>query len=116
MLNYGSSLLFLAIVLAGTAHAHAKIVSTVPADGDFVAPPQSLVLNFDNVVRLTGLELHTVDGKLVDLGTVDKENARSFEIRLSEPLRPGEYYVVWRSIAIDRHFSTGEFFFTVVAE
>lgn len=116
MHKHKTSLILLVAFLAGLAHAHAKMVSTVPADGDFVSPPRKLVLNFDDVVQLTGVELHTADGDIVDLGKVEKDNARSFEIQLPAPLPPGEYYLVWRSIAADRHFSTGEFFFTVVTD
>lgn len=110
------SLLFPAMFVAGLAFAHAKIVSTVPADGDFVSPPRVLVLNFDSEVRLTGVELHTVDGDIIDLGKTEEETASLFEIRVPGILPSGEYYLVWRSIAADKHFSTGEFFFTVVAE
>jgi methionine-rich copper-binding protein CopC len=113
-----------AIMLPGLAYSHAKITSTVPADGDFVASPETLVLNFDNEVRLSGVELHTVEGvsaegrtvegDIIDLGYVATEAARSFMIEISKPLPPGEYFLVWRCIATDSHFATGEFFFTVI--
>ena len=108
--------LILAMIAAGLAYGHAKIVATVPADGDYVAPPETLVLTFDSEVRLTGVELHTADGDPVDLGTVDEQKARSFVIRVPRPLAAGGYYLVWRSIAADKHFSTGEFFFTVIED
>ena len=118
--------LVLAILLSGTALAHAKITSTIPADGDFVPSPRSLVLNFDNEVELTGAELHTVagvsaegrtiEGEVVELGFDTAGPARSFLIEVAEPLPPGEYYLVWRCVADDSHFSTGEFFFTVVSD
>jgi methionine-rich copper-binding protein CopC len=101
-------------MLPGPVYAHAKITSTVPADGDFVAAPEALVLTFDSEVQLTGLELKTVEGDNVDLGTIATGTARTFTINLPDSLPPGEYYAVWRSIATDTHFSTGEFFFTVL--
>ena len=117
-------LVVMAIMLPGLAHSHAKIISTVPADGDFVASPDVLTLDFDNEVRLTGLELHsvegvsaegrTVEGEVIDLGFVATELARSFEIEIPSLLPAGEYFLVWRCIATDSHFSTCEFFFTVV--
>ncbi len=116
----------LAIALCGLAHAHAKIIPTVPADGDFVASPQSLLLNFDNDVSLTGLGLHTitgvsaegrtVEGKVVGLVFDPTVVARSIVIEIPETLLPGEYYLLWRCIAADSHFSTGEFFFTVKSD
>jgi methionine-rich copper-binding protein CopC len=92
------------------------MTSTIPADGDYVSAPEYLVLEFDNAVQLTGLELKTVDGDNRDLGEFPAERAMTFTISVPQSLPPGEYYVVWRSIATDSHFSTGEFFFTVVAE
>jgi methionine-rich copper-binding protein CopC len=122
-----SILLFVAtvIMLPGLAFSHAMITATLPADGDFVVSPETLTLNFDNEVRLTGLELHsvegvsaegrTVEGEVIDLAFVATEAARSFIIDVPGSLLPGEYYVVWRAIATDKHFATGEFFFTVLA-
>ncbi|MDX1404130.1 MAG: copper resistance protein CopC [Woeseiaceae bacterium] len=119
-------MLILAAALPGVALAHAKIVSTVPADGDFVTSPSTLALSFDNDVTLTGLELHviagvndegrTVEGDVVELEFDAGKVARSFNIEVKQPLPPGEYYLLWRCVATDSHFSTGEFFFTVVAD
>ena len=109
------SLVILAILLSGWAFAHAKMTTTAPADGDFVAAPETLVLNFDNPVKLTGVELYTVDGGNRKIENYPAEPATTFHIGVPERLPPGEYYVVWKSIAADSHFSTGEFFFTVVA-
>jgi methionine-rich copper-binding protein CopC len=116
----------LGVALAGLAHGHAKITSTVPADGDFVASPETFVLNFDNEVTLTGVELHsvagvsaegrTIEGDVVDLDFAATEASRSFVIEISESLVPGEYFLVWRCIAADSHFATGEFFFTVISD
>jgi len=103
-------------MLPGLAYPHARITSTVPADGDFVSAPQILVLTFDNPVHLTGVELKAVDGENRDVGPFPVEPAKTFSVNVPRPLPPGEYYVIWRSIATDSHFSTGEFFFTVVAD
>ena len=103
-------------MMSGWAYSHAKMTSTVPADGDFVAAPEILVLTFNNPVRLTGVELKTVDGENPGLGTFSAETAKTFSINVPQPLSPGEYYVVWRSIAADSHFATGEFFFTVLPD
>ncbi len=116
-MNRKIPLLFLAsVMLSGWAYSHAKMTSTIPADGDFVSAPENLVLTFDNPVQLTGVELKTVDGENRDLGTFSAELAKTFSINVPQPIPTGEYYVVWRSIAADSHFSTGEFLFTVVAE
>ena len=95
-------LCLVAVMLSGWAYSHAKMSSTVPADGDFVSAPDNLLKN--------------VAGEKRDLGTFPAELAKTFSINVPQPLRAGEYYVVWRSIAADSHFSTGEFFFTVVAD
>ena len=103
-------------MMSSWAFAHAKITSTLPADGDFVETPATLVLSFDKPVQLTGVELNTVDGGDRDVSAFSAEPAKMFSINIPESLPPGEYYVVWRAIAADSHFSTGEFFFTVVAD
>lgn len=118
-------LVVMTVSLPVLAYAHAKITSTVPADGDFVASPEVLTINFDNEVRLTGVELHsvegvsaegrTIEGEVTELGIVATEVARSFMIEIPRLLPPGEYFLVWRCVATDSHFSTGEFFFTVLA-
>lgn len=106
----------LALLVSGWAYAHAKMTASIPADGDFVGPPRVLVLQFDNPVQLTGIALKTVDGDDRPVGRLPSARAAKFEIGLPEPLPPGEYYVVWKSIAADSHFSTGEFFFTVATD
>lgn len=118
-------LVVMTVSLPVLAYAHAKITSTVPADGDFVASPEVLTINFDNEVRLTGVELHsvegvsaegrTIEGEVTELGIVATEVARSFMIEIPRLLPPGEYFLVWRCVATDSHFSTGEFFFTILA-
>ncbi len=116
-MNRSIPLLFIvAVMSSGWAHSHAKMTSTVPADGDFVCAPENLVLTFDSAVQLTGVELKTAEGDGRDLGDFPAERAQTFTISVPNTLPPGEYYVVWRSIAADSHFSTGEFFFTVVTE
>jgi methionine-rich copper-binding protein CopC len=109
-------LLIFAVLLSGWAFAHARITSTIPADGDFVAAPQELILEFDNPVRLTGITLNTVEGDSREIEQFPAEQSTSFSIGVPENLPPGEYFVVWKSIAADSHFSTGEFFFTVIAD
>ena len=109
-------LVLAAAMLPGLAYSHAKMTSTVPADGDFISAPRFLVLTFDNAVQLTGVELKTVDGNNRDVGTFSAEPAKTFSINVPQPLPPGEYYVVWRSTAADSHFATGEFFFTVLPD
>ena len=116
MIRIKTSPVILAILLSGWAFGHAKMTSTIPADGDYVAAPEYLVLSFDNPVKLTGIELRTVDGANRDIEDLPAEPATTFHIGVPRKLPPGEYYVVWKSIATDSHFSTGEFFFTVVAD
>ncbi len=106
----------MALTLPGLTFAHAKITATVPADGDFVRAPEELVLTFDNAVQLTAVELKTVEGDTRDVGDVSADQAKTFTVSIPQSLPPGEYYLIWRCIASDSHFSTGEFFFTVIAD
>jgi len=111
-----ATLFIIAVMYSGGVYSHAKITSTVPADGDFIAAPDVFVLTFDNAVKLTGVELKTAAGEDRDVGTFPAEQATSFTISVPQSLPPGEYYVIWKAIAPDSHFATGEFFFTVVTD
>lgn len=116
-MNRKISLLFvLTVMMSGWAFSHAKMTSTVPADGDFVGSLSEITLEFAAEVELTGAELKSVDGEDNPLEPFSPGPAKRFTIRVTNTLGPGEYYLVWRSIAADSHFSTGEFFFTVVAD
>ncbi len=106
----------LATLASGLVFAHAKISATLPADGDFVAAPETLHLTFDNVVNLTGIEIVTVDGGRLTVANLPADPATQFSIGVPDTLAPGEYFVVWKAIAADTHFSTGEFFFTVIED
>jgi len=106
----------MAATLPGWAFAPARMTATVPADGDFVSAPEELVLMFDDAVQLTGVELKTVEGDNRDVGSFPAERATTFTVSIPQTLPPGEYYLVWRCIGSDSHLSTGEFFFTVVAD
>lgn len=70
MKQYLALSFILGVALSGLAHGHAKITCTVPEDGDFVAAPESCVLNLDNQVKLTGMELHTVAGVSAESGAI----------------------------------------------
>ena len=108
-------LFMFAVMLPVMAYSHARMIATIPADGDFVGAPARLVLTFDNAVQLTGAELNTVDGDKLNLDDISPERVKTFIVSIPHTLPPGEYYVVWQSIATDSHYSTGEFFFTVAA-
>ena len=57
-MNRSIPLLFvLAIMMSGWAFSHAKLASTVPADGDFVGSLSKITLEFAAEVELTGAEL-----------------------------------------------------------
>lgn len=106
----------LATLASGWVFAHAKVTVTLPADGDFVTAPETLVLEFDNAVNLTGIEIVTVDGGSLDVADLPSDPDTKFNIAVPRTLSPGEYFVVWKAIATDTHFSTGEFFFTVIED
>jgi hypothetical protein len=101
------------LLLAALVQAHAKVTATFPADGDYVAAPARLVVEFDSPVRLTGIAIVSVSGDRLEISSLPAEPATHFGVDIPSPLAPGEYYVVWKAIAADTHFSTGEFFFTI---
>ena len=117
-----SKLLFViaALLLSGLVpilgQAHAKLTATQPADGDLVAAPDRLSLEFDGALHLTGIAIVSVSGERQELANLPEAAGTRFDLDIPGRLSPGEYYVVWKGTAADSHFSTGEFFFTITGD
>lgn len=106
----------LAVALAGPAHAHNVLESTVPADGATVdTTPAEVVLRFDQPVLGLGAAVR-VTGPDGDMQTGAPE---SIDSAVRQALRPGSpagrYTVAWRVTSSDGHPITGEFGFTSAA-
>jgi len=104
--------------LAGEAHAHSKLKSSVPANGatvsekfkearlDFIEPVEAAMSHF---------ELVTSEGKLV----LRAEGAKACKAKICrfavEPLEPGAYRIDYHIFSADGHVVEGKIRFTVKA-
>jgi copper transport protein len=108
-----------ALLLPGTASAHATMTGSTPAEqGRVEVPPAEVVLRFDQSVTAPpdGIVVFAMDGRKVS-GAV-RESAGGAVVRTSvHGLRPGESYTVrWRELSADGHVGTGVFTFGVGVE
>jgi hypothetical protein len=103
------------MILTGPAFAHAKLRSTIPAaDARLQVAPKSLILNFNESVRLAVLTL-TAGGKDIPV-TVDRNAPAAAQVSVALPaLAVGQYVVQWSALSVDDgHVSKGTFAFAVV--
>ncbi|BFV58172.1 copper resistance protein CopC [Kitasatospora sp. CMC57] len=112
--------LLLLIGGAGTASAHATLVSTDPA-GNAVVPtaPAAVTLTFSEGVSLSTDSVRVLgpDGTPVDsgeLGHVDGKAATA-RVALRSGLGNGTYTVAWRAVSEDSHPIGGAFTFSIGA-
>lgn len=100
------------VFAASAALGHAKLGSTVPADGAVLSKmPAEIVLTFSKRLRLTRVRMTRDAGKAVDL-----EAGKSFATRFVIPVKgggKGQYRVEWRGLAADGHAMRGAFSFRV---
>jgi hypothetical protein len=105
-----------ALILTAPAFGHAKLRSSLPAaDAMLQAAPKSLVLTFNEMVRLAILTL-TIDGKDIPV-TVDRNAPAAPQVSVTLPtLAAGKYQVRWSALAVDDgHVTQGTFSFSILA-
>ena len=99
---------------AGPCLAHAKLLSSSPADkAQLTQPPKTLSLKFSETARLAAVKL-TSAGKDFPV-TVDKTAKPDQSFSLALPaLGPGSYTVQWSAVASDDgHVTKGSFSFSI---
>jgi methionine-rich copper-binding protein CopC len=102
------------LLLGGPADAHAKLRSTVPAaDAQLTAAPQTLILTFNEDVRLAVLTLSS-SGKEIPLN-LDRSAAAAPQVSIPlPPLAAGKYQVQWSALSPDDgHVVKGSYSFTI---
>jgi copper transport protein len=114
----GAVVVLLGIVLgAGTASAHAELLSSFPANQELLAEsPTEIALQFTETVDPIepGIRLLDADGNEVELDPVD-QSAGSDRMRSAIPttLDDGTYVVAWQAVSTDSHRVRGSFTFSV---
>jgi methionine-rich copper-binding protein CopC len=110
------------LALPGLVSAHARLVSSDPADGaTLAAAPATITLTFDSELESAGAALVVTDGSGaavdtgdggVDLG--DTEH-KTMQVSLKSGLGAGAYTATWTLTGDDGHEVTGSISFTVAA-
>jgi methionine-rich copper-binding protein CopC len=101
------------MLLPVLGHAHAKLGSSLPADGESLqTPPKELVLHFSEAVRLTALTITREGAASQKVDSLPSTGMKDFAIA-APALETGRYSVSWRALAADSHVMTGTFVFTV---
>jgi copper transport protein len=104
------------LVGAGSASAHAVLISTDPGQGAVVASvPATVVLTFSEpVVVADGVRVFGPDGAQVDNArTVHLGRSATVGVGLRGGPQQGTYTVAWRVISADSHPVAGAFTFSV---
>jgi copper transport protein len=104
--------LLVALCLATSAHAHAVLIGTEPADGSVVAEaPKTMVLRFNEAVAPTAVSLLDAAGKPRDVAirAVDE----SVIVTLPANLPQGTQVVSYRVVSQDGHPVAGSLLFSI---
>ena len=101
-------------LMAVPAFAHSKANGMVPANGSTVVEmPENIMLNFENEMRLTRVDLTSTVGVDEELDRGDQTTfSKEFMVPVTS-MGSGTYSVEWRGLGSDGHPMQGDFSFTV---
>jgi methionine-rich copper-binding protein CopC len=113
------------LLTSGTAHAHARLVRSLPTkDARVATAPASIELWFNELLDhgFNGIEVFAVGEKQSKQRTnlaqgaavVDPADRTHLSVPL-QPLPPGQYVIEYRVLSRDGHSAPGRITFTVVA-
>jgi methionine-rich copper-binding protein CopC len=104
-------------VVATSASAHSLLLESVPAPGATLkAPPQELMLRFNNRIEKSLSRVRLVDARGADQPLVVSVVAGGRADRLTATvpsLGPGRWRVEWQVLSTDGHVVSGRFDFTL---
>ena len=103
------------VMAAGTASAHARLVSSTPAAHATVAAPRSIALTFSErmVPAFSTFNVVNAAGAKTAVRTTVSHDGRSITGAFARPLAAGGYKVNWTIASNDGHRMTGSYAFTV---
>jgi copper resistance protein C len=113
-----------ALAFAGSAHAHAKLLSSSPAANATVAKPGKIVLNFNeklvaafvktslNMTGMPGMADHPLM-PITGYTSAMSKDGKTLTLTMRKALPPGTYQLKWSAAGADTHRMEGTFSFTV---
>lgn len=113
-----AALAALALAASGTsAWAHAKLVSSTPANAATVVAPKQIVLKFNETLqaKLSGAEvvMPGMNNMAVAAKASVAKDGMTLIVTPAAPLAPGTYAVKWHAVTADTHRMQGKVDFTV---
>ncbi len=113
-----------ALVAAGSAPAHARLVASTPAAAATVGKPTKIVLTFSEkiigMVSGADLTMTSMPGmtthkpmKMTGFTAAMSADGKTLTLMLKHPLAVGDYQVDWHVASADTHHTQGQFAFTV---
>lgn len=100
----------------GTASAHARLLTTSPADGEVVSvAPAEVVLTFNEPVSLTGGDARVFDDSATVVSGASVQSDVRVTIALPTDIAAGTYTVAWEVVSADSHRIAGASVFHVGA-
>ena len=104
----------IALLAAAQAQAHAKLVSSTPAEGAAVAAPKVLVLKFSEKLqpKFSGVALTGNNMAMASKVSVAKDGV-TMTVTPVQPLTAGPYTLSWHAVTADTHKMEGKVNFTV---
>lgn len=113
-----------ALVFSGTAHAHAKLVSSSPAANTVVSKPTKIVLTFNEKLiakfATTTLTMTGMPGmkdhppmKISGFTSAMSKDGKTITLLMKRALVAGTYDLKWAAAGPDAHRMEGNFTFTV---
>jgi methionine-rich copper-binding protein CopC len=102
------------LLLAAPARAHSELRSSEPANGArLAAPPETVILRFNEAVQLTAATLHDEAGRSARLSLPRDTAPRAVERLAAPAMAPGAWRLEWRAISADGHPVRGTIRFTI---
>jgi len=103
----------MALALISPAFAYAHLKMAKPADGETVASPKLISMEFTEKLEpgLSGASVTDANGHDVSSGPATVKDAG---MTVAVPsLKPGVYHVSWHAVSVDTHRTEGMYSFTV---
>ena len=110
--------ILVALALVPAAGAHARLITTEPAnDAVLEQSPRFVLLRFDEPVETAFGAIRVYDSRArrVDAGKVERPSGKEARIQLERRLARGTYTATWRVVSADGHPVSGAFVFHVGA-
>ena len=115
--HFAAATAAMALLTAAQAQAHAKLVSSTPAEGATVAAPKQIVLKFGEKLQPKFSTAHLMMPAMNNMdmpvkATVAKDGV-TMVVTPKAALAAGAYTVHWQAVTADTHKMEGKVNFTV---